>query len=305
MHIGFIGLGGMGAAMASNLVRAGHDLTVFNRSRDKAAPLAEMGARVAEDIAGACTGECVVTMLADDAAVRAVALGPDGIVAHLAPGAIHISSSTIGLDCSKALAEAHAAAGQRFVAAPVFGRPDAAEAARLFVVAAGAPEALAACEPVFDAIGQRSFLLGDEPSAATIAKIGGNFLIASTIEALGEALALGARGGIDPHAYLDLLTNTLFGAPVHKTYGALIADGAFTPARFAAPLGAKDVGLALEAARALKVPLPLAGLIHDRFVRLINTGGAERDWAALGGLAFEDAGLPPQSPAAASDAESR
>jgi 3-hydroxyisobutyrate dehydrogenase-like beta-hydroxyacid dehydrogenase len=289
MKTGFIGLGQMGSAMAANLVKAGHDVTVFNRSPDKSRPLLELGARQATSIAGACDGETVITMLADDAAVAHTALSADGIVGKLRQGAIHISMSTISVALSKELARAHAKAGQRFVAAPVFGRPEMAAAAKLFIVTAGDPAAVQVCQPLFGAMGQKTFSIGTEPSAANLVKLSGNFLLASAIEALGEAVALVGKAGIDRHAFVDLLTSTIFPAPAYKTYGDLIADNKFQPARFAAPLGFKDIRLTLAAAETLRVPMPLGSLLRDRFLRLLAQGGDDLDWAAIGGLAAQDA----------------
>ncbi|HVY79368.1 MAG TPA: NAD(P)-dependent oxidoreductase [Steroidobacteraceae bacterium] len=292
MKVGFIGLGNMGIGMATNLVKAGHEVTVYNRSAEKAQPLVALGAKRATDVAHACEGAAVVfTMLSDDAAVESVALGERGIVASLPKRAIHVSSSTISVALSKRLAQEHAAAGQRYVAAPVFGRPDAAAAGKLFIVAAGPADAVREVEPLLQTLGQRTFPLERPADAANLVKLSGNFLIASVIETLGEALALIDKAGIDRHAYLDILTSTLFAAPIYKTYGALIADRKFEPAGFAAPLGAKDVRLALAAAESLAVPLPVAGLLRDRFLRLIANGGEHLDWSALGLLAAQDAGL--------------
>ncbi len=289
MKTGFIGLGQMGSAMAVNLVKAGHDVTVFNRSPEKSRPLHDLGADQATSIAGACTGEAVITMLADDAAVAHATLTDDGIVKKLRQGAIHISMSTISVALSRELAQAHARAGQRFVAAPVFGRPEAAAAAQLFIVAAGDPAAVGACQPLFHAMGQKTLSIGTEPSAANLVKLSGNFLLASVIEALGEAVALVGKAGIDRHAFVDLLTSTIFPAPAYKTYGNLIADNEFQPAKFAAPLGFKDIRLTLAAAESLRVPMPLGSLLHDRFLRLLAQGGEDLDWAAIGGLATQDA----------------
>ncbi|AYG67267.1 MULTISPECIES: NAD(P)-dependent oxidoreductase [unclassified Rhizobium] len=291
MKVGFIGLGQMGSAMAVNLVRAGHEVTVYNRSRDKAAALAGEGAKVAGTVAEACGGEAVFTMLAHDDALSAVVHGDGGVLKSLGKGAVHISASTISVALSERLTGEHAAAGQRFVAAPVFGRPEAAAAAKLFIAAAGAPDAIQSVAPLFEAIGQRTFVLGEEPKAANLVKLSGNFLIAAVIESLGEAMALVEKGGVDRHAYLDLLTSTLFNAPVYKTYGGLIADRKFKPAGFTAPLGQKDVRLALAAGEALNVPLPLASLLRDRFLTLLAHGGEELDWSAIGALAAKDAGL--------------
>ncbi|MBB3385622.1 MULTISPECIES: NAD(P)-dependent oxidoreductase [unclassified Rhizobium] len=281
----------MGSGMAINLIKAGHEVTVYNRSRDKAEALAGEGAKVAATVAEACGGEAVFTMLAHDDALSAIVHGDGGVMASLGKGAVHISASTISVAMSEKLTREHAAAGQHFVAAPVFGRPEAAAAAKLFVAAAGAPDAIQTVTPLFDAIGQRTFVLGEEPKAANLVKLSGNFLVASVIESLGEAMALVEKGGVDRHAYLDLLTSTLFNAPVYKTYGGLIADRKFKPAGFTAPLGQKDIRLALAAGEALNVPLPLASLLRDRFLNLLAHGGEELDWSAIGALAAKDAGL--------------
>ena len=291
MKIGFIGLGRMGSAMAANLVNAGHDVTVFNRSPEKRRALVELGAHDALQVADACRGDAVITMLADDTAVAQVALADDGIVGKLRRGALHVSMSTISVALSKKLAQAHTEAGQRFVAAPVFGRPDAAAAAKLFIVAAGDPTAVEACKPLLDALGQKTVPIGTEPAAANLVKLSGNFLLAAAIEALGEAIALVGKAGIDRRAYVDLLTSTIFPAPAYKTYGNLIADAKFQPAAFTVPLGYKDIGLALAAAETLRVPMPLGSLLHDRFLRLLAQGGERLDWSAVGGLAAQDAGV--------------
>jgi 3-hydroxyisobutyrate dehydrogenase-like beta-hydroxyacid dehydrogenase len=290
MKVGFLGLGQMGAGMAANLVKAGHEVTVYNRSHEKTRPLAELGAKPAKTVADACQGEAVYTMVADDKALEAMVFGDAGMLACLPENAIHISASTISVALSEKLLEAHGKAGQRFLAAPVFGRPEAAAAAKLFVVAAGDAATLAECTPLFDAIGQRTFILGDHPPAANIIKLSGNFLIASVIESLGEAMALTGKAGVDPHAYLDMLTSTLFSAPVYKTYGGLIAGGVFEPAGFAAPLGQKDIRLTLAAAETLSVPMPIASLLRDRFLTLIAQGGETLDWSAIGKLAARDSG---------------
>jgi 3-hydroxyisobutyrate dehydrogenase-like beta-hydroxyacid dehydrogenase len=290
MKIGFIGLGHMGSAMAGNLVTAGHEVTVFNRTAAKRRALLELGAREATRIADACGGEVVVTMLADDTALAHVVLAEGGVIESLPKGAIHISMSTISVALSDELSQAHAAAGQRYIAAPVFGRPDMAAAARLYIVAAGDPAAIAACKPLFDALGQKTFPISTEPAAANLVKLSGNFLQAAAIEALGEAIALVGKAGIDRRAFVDLLTSTLFTAGAYKIYGGLIAEGKYRPAGFAAPLGHKDIRLALEAAENLRVPMPLGSLLHDRFLRLLAQGGDTLDWAAIGGLATQDAG---------------
>ena len=291
MNVGFIGLGHMGAAMASNLLKTGHEVAVYNRTPSRARKLAEDGAKVASSPAEASRNrEAVFTMLADDQALEGVVFGNDGILAGLQKNAIHISSSTISVALSERLTAAHAEAGQRFIAAPVFGRPEAAANAQLFVVAAGPLEAMREVRPLFDAIAQRTFELPGTPKAANLVKLSGNFLIACAIEALGEAMTLVGKAGIDRHKYLEILTSTLFGAPVYKTYGALIATGKFEPAGFAAPLGLKDIRLVLTAADDLRVPLPLASLLRDRFLTLLANGGDQLDWSAISQVAARDAG---------------
>lgn len=289
MKLGFIGLGHMGTAMAANLLKAGHDVTVFNRSRGKSGSLLLLGAHEAY-LAEACNRDVVITMLADDEAASSIALGRGGLTDNLPKGAIHLSMSTISVALSDRLAQAHAQAGQRYVAAPVFGRPDMAAAAKLFIVAAGDPAAVDACKPLFAALGQKTSIVGAQASAANLVKLSANFLQAAVIESLGEAIALIGKAGIDRRAYVELLTSTIFTSPAYKIFGPLIADGTFAPAGFAAPLGYKDIRLALAAAESLRVPMPLASQLRDRFLRLFAQGGDHLDWSAIGGLATQDAG---------------
>jgi 3-hydroxyisobutyrate dehydrogenase-like beta-hydroxyacid dehydrogenase len=280
----------MGSAMAARLVGAGHDVTVFNRNPEKRRPLVELGATEATSIADACRGPVVITMLADDPAVEQVALGPDGIAQSLAAGAIHMSMSTISVALARKLASAHKHAGQRFISAPVLGRPEAAAAGKLFVIGGGDSDTLKTCKPLLDAIGQRTIAISAEPSGANLAKLAVNFLFASLIEALGESVALVGKGGLDRQTFLDLLTSTVLTAPAYKTYGDLIVQHRFSPAGFAAVLGHKDIRLALGVAEELRVPMPLAGLLQERFLRLLARGGNDLDWSAIGGLAGLDAG---------------
>lgn len=315
MKIGFIGLGNMGAGMAANLLKAGHEVTVYNRTSSKAEPLVQQGARRAAQISDACRGEAVMTMLSDDAALESVVFGSDsdsqdirsrggkennagagedgnaGIAGSLSKGAVHVSLSTISVALSQRLTTAHADHGQRFVSSPVFGRPEAAAAAKLIVTVAGADDAVNACMPLFEAIGQKTFRFGRNPADANLVKLSGNFLISSVIESLAEATALIGKAGLDQHQYMDFLTSTLFDAPVYKLYGAIVASQKFEPAGFAAPLGFKDNRLVLAAAETLRVPMPLAGLIYNRFLTLLANGGDKLDWSAISKLAREDAGL--------------
>ena len=229
--------------------------------------------------------------IAGDDAVEAVFFGNGNGLSALGQDAVHISMSTISVALSDRLAEAHRNAGQSYVAAPVFGRPEAAAAAKLFVVAAGPEATLARCQPLLDAVGQRTFVIGDKPSSANLVKLSGNFLLAAMIECLGEAFALVRKGGIDPHRYLEILTNTLFSAPAYKTYGTIIANQQYEPAGFKMSLGLKDVRLALAAADALATPMPVASLVHDHFLAGVAQGAADFDWSALARLAAANAGL--------------
>jgi 3-hydroxyisobutyrate dehydrogenase-like beta-hydroxyacid dehydrogenase len=292
MKVGFIGLGNMGAAMARNLIKAGHSLTVYNRTRSRAEEFASSGARVAETPADAATdAEALITMLADDHAVEEVIFAPGNAIEALPVGSIHISMSTISVGLSRRLAEAHSARQQHYLAAPVFGRPDAAAAAKLFIVAAGSSKQLERCRPLFDAMGQKTFIVGEEAQSANVIKLAGNFLITTVIESLGEAFAFGRKFGVDPHAFLDILTNSLFTAPVYRNYGSMIASDKFEPAGFKLPLGLKDNRLLLAAAEEAQVPMPMASLVHDRFVAALAQGLGESDWAAIARISYKDAGL--------------
>lgn len=292
MKIAFIGLGNMGSHMARSLLRAGHDVTVWNRTLAKADGLRESGAKVAKSPAAAAKDAgAVITMLADDPAVESAVLGEGGALASLPKGAAHISMSTISAALSRKLAEEHAKRGHQYLAAPVFGRPEAAEAGTLFVVVAGDKAAVERYKPLLEAVGQRVFVMGDKPEMANVVKLSGNFLIASVIESLGEAVALTRKYGVDAHAYVEFLTNSLFAAPVYKTYGNLIADEKYRPAGFKLRLGLKDVKLALSAAEAVDAPLPFASVLRDHMLTAIGRGMEDMDWSATAKLAAENAGL--------------
>jgi 3-hydroxyisobutyrate dehydrogenase-like beta-hydroxyacid dehydrogenase len=291
MNVGFIGLGRMGQAMARNLLKAGHRVFVYNRTRSRAEELRDEGAEVADSPAAACKGDIVITMLADDDAVEEIILGSGGVIRALREGAIHLSMSTITVRFCEVLTEAHHAAGQHFVAAPVFGRPEAAAAARLFIVAAGEAEPLDRCRPLFDDLGQKAFVVDRFPPKANLVKLSGNFLVASVIESLGEAVALIRKSNIDATRFLGILTGSLFAAPVYETYGELILEERYRPAGFTMPLGLKDTRGVLAAAEAKNVPMPIASLLRDHFIAAIARGKADLDWSALARLAAENAGL--------------
>jgi 3-hydroxyisobutyrate dehydrogenase-like beta-hydroxyacid dehydrogenase len=292
MHIGFVGLGRMGAAIAANLVRARHDVAVWNRSAEKARPLVEAGAKLAVSPKDAASDRDVIfSMLADDAALNAVLSGDDGILAGLKGGALHISMSTIAVATAEHVAARHAERQQRYVAAPVFGRPEAAAAAKLFVVAAGAPADLESARPLFAAISQRVFNVGETPSAANLVKLCGNFMILSAIESMGEAMTLAEKGGVPKAKLLEVLTGTLFDAPVFRTYGPILAEEKFRPAGFAAPLGLKDMRLVYQAAEDERVPMPLLSLLRDHLLQTIAKEGEDIDWSGIGRTIAKNAGL--------------
>lgn len=290
MKVGFIGLGQMGLPMARNLLKAGHAVSVYNRTRERAEALCPEGAMVAGEISEVCGGDVLITMLADDRALEAVVFG-NSLPSKLARGAVHVSMSTISVALAQRLAGAHRSAGQDFVSAPVFGRPEAAAAAKLTVVVAGPPEAVARCQPLFGVIGQRTFVMGEEASKANVAKLAGNFLIASVIETLGEAYALLRKSGVEPERFLEVMTSTLFAAPVYKTYGELIAKEQFEPAGFKVPLGLKDISLVLAASQAVSAPMPIASLVRDHFLTAMARGRQELDWSSLAQVPAENAGL--------------
>lgn len=295
MTVGWIGLGNMGTAMARNLVRAGHEVHAFNRTRGRAEDLVAEGARLAETPAEAAAAPVVVTMLADDGAVEDVIFGSGKVLESMGRGTVHVAMSTISVALSTRLAEAHAKAGQAYVAAPVFGRPEAAAAGKLFIVAAGPRDAVERCQPLFDAIGQRTYTMGEDAPAAHVVKLAGNFMIASVIETLGEAFALVRKYGLAPEKFLEFITTSLFAAPVYKTYGTLIAEDKYQPVGFRLALGLKDARLALAAAEAAAVPMPAASMIRDHLLSAMARGMQDADWASFARLAAENAGLKPRA----------
>jgi 3-hydroxyisobutyrate dehydrogenase-like beta-hydroxyacid dehydrogenase len=292
MKVGFIGLGGMGLPMATNLLRAGHELIVYNRTRSRAEDLAKQGARVAGSPREAAAGvEVLISMLADDAAVESVMFGDQGALAGLTRGAIHASMSTIGHTLSRRLHTEHQARGQGYIAAPVFGRPDAAQAAKLWIVTAGAAPSIERCRPLFDAIGQGIEIVGDDPPTANVVKLAGNFILASAIEAMGEAFALVRKYGVEPSRFLEIMNGRLVRSPVYENYGTLIANRRWEPAGFKLRHGLKDVRLALAAGDEVSAPLPLASLVRDHYLAAMARGWSDIDWAALARLSAVNAGL--------------
>ena len=291
MRVGFIGLGNMGLPIARNLLKAGHELTVYNRTRSKAEALASAGAKVADSPTEASTAEVVMTMLADDQAVEQTTLGDGGILNTLASGGVHLSLSTISTALSRRLTAAHAARGQSFIASPVFGRPDAAAAARLVVVAAGPGEAVERVRPLLEGIGRKLFVIGTEPYQANTFKLAGNFLISSMLETLSEAFTLIQKSGVEPAKFLEVLNGSFFQSPIYENYGKIIIAQKFSPPGFALHLGLKDVRLVLAAGDEAAVPMPVASVIRDHYLSAVARGWGDMDWAALAKVVAEDAGL--------------
>ncbi|GLU40559.1 NAD(P)-dependent oxidoreductase [Pseudomonas sp. NBRC 100443] len=289
MKIGFLGLGGMGAGMAANLIRGGHQVHLWNRSPAALEPLLALGGLAAADPVAAFDADVVISMLADDTATRAVLLD-SGALDSARPGLIHLSMATLSVALVGELAERHRQRDVAFIAAPVFGRTDVAAAGKLNILAAGPAEAIAEVQPLLDLMGQKTWPLGDDPLSAAAVKIAGNFMIASAIEAMGEASALAKGFGVEPAQLLEIMGSTLFNAPVYRNYGALIAEQRYEPAAFRLVLGLKDVGLALAAGQSRHVPLPFASVLRDNLLEAVAQGDGERDWAALAQVAMRRSG---------------
>jgi 3-hydroxyisobutyrate dehydrogenase-like beta-hydroxyacid dehydrogenase len=277
--------------MARNLVRAGHRVAVWNRTPARAEALAAAGAAVARTPAEAARAGVVLTMVSDDRALEAVVSGPEGILAGLPRGGVHVSMSTVGVATAERMARRHEEGERLLVSAPVFGRPDAAAAAKLFIVAAGRSHAIAVALPLLEAMGTRVFTVGEEPAQANVVKLAGNFLITAAIEAMAEASAIVAKSGVDRGQFLEILLGTLFDAPVYRVYGKLLLEERFSPPGFALPLGVKDNRLLLEAGERLAVPLPLASLVRDHMLAALARGYGDLDWSAFARVVAEQAGL--------------
>jgi 3-hydroxyisobutyrate dehydrogenase-like beta-hydroxyacid dehydrogenase len=299
-EIGFVGLGRMGAAMAANLAAEGLQVVAYVRRPDQIGKLEALGLRPTTDIGDLFHCELVISMLPDDDAVHDIVFGRgdinlDGLAASLSPGAIHLSMSTISTMTASLLASEHARNGQGYVAAPVFGNPDAAKARQLFIVAAGARADIERCRPILDSLGQRTFEVGDAPADANLFKLLGNMMSATALEMLGEVVAVVRKHGLDPQPFIDIMTSTMFGGRAHKIYGDKIASQTYTPG-FVLPLVLKDVRLALAEAEKAGVPMPSVGVVRDRLITGIARGHGELDWTALGLIAAEEAGLVPLPP---------
>ena len=295
MKISFIGLGRMGMGMARNLLRAGHTVAVFNRTHTKCKALAADGARVAGSPADACRdAEAVMTMVADDAALEHIVFGEHGIAGAMPDGSIHLSHSTISTALARKLTAEHAQRHQGYLSVPVFGRPDAAESKNLVIAAAGRAEWIERCQPLLDAIGRKTVVVGHEPWQANVTKVCGNFTVISVIEALGEAYATLRKAGVSPLVFLEIM-NSLVGSQIITNYGRIIAEEKFEPAGFALKLGLKDVRLVLAAAEECTSPMPLASLVHDHLLSALAQGQGEMDWSSIALVAARNAGLRPES----------
>ncbi len=291
MRISFIGLGSMGLPMAKNLLEAGFELTVYNRTKGRADELGRTGLRVAASPREAAqSADLLLTMLADDAAVESVMFGDEGALLGLKPNATHASMSTISHLLSRRLTDEHRSRRQHYLAAPVFGRPEAAEGGKLWIIAAGPGDAIEPCRPVFAAIGQGVEIVGDDPPVANVLKLAGNFLLASAIEAMGETFTLVQKYGIEPGRFLEILNGRLFRSPIYENYGKLIAERRWEPAGFKLRHGLKDVRLALSAAEDVTTPMPLGSLIRDHYLSAMARGWGDNDWGALARVAEENAG---------------
>src|SRR5271165_76703 len=288
-RVGVVGLGHMGYAFAANLVHDGYQVLAYDRDPRRAAALT--GARAAAELADLASCEVVLTSLPDDDALAAVALSAGGLVDVLTPGAVHISTSTVSPGISRRVAAEHTRRQQGYVAAPMLGNPDFARERKLFVLAGGPHAALESVGPLLQRLGRRLFVIGEDPGRANLMKLGANTLTATTLEGMGEVLALLEKGGIDGHLAFGVLTNSLFDSRVHKAYGGKIVDGRFRPAGMAVPLATKDLRLALAEAEHEAVPMPAASLVHERLVEMVARGWSDLDWSALGLLAAADAGL--------------
>ena len=294
-RVGFVGLGQMGTAMAANLAATGHWVIAYVRRPQQMGKLAALGLEPTTNISDLFDCEVVISMLPDDAAVREIVFGREeiglgGLAQGLRPGAVHLSMSTISTAAASELASEHAMNEQGYVAAPVFGNPDAAKARQLYIIAAGAAADVESCRPLFDSVGQRTFVVGNDPAQANLIKLLGNVMTATTLEMLGEVVAVIRKRGLDPAPFLDILTNTMFGGRAHKIYGAKILAERYAPG-FRLPLALKDVRLALAEADGAGVPMPSVDVVHDRMIAGIARGYADLDWTVLGLIAAEEAGL--------------
>ena len=274
MDVGFIGLGRMGSAMARNLAMAGHSVRAWNRSSGAAGsiPGVEMVALPAD----AFQADAVFTMLSDDPAIRSVLLEP-GVIRQARPGLVHVVTATISVAFADELQVVHDAAGIGYVSAPVFGRPEIAEAGQLTIMAAGRTEAVTVVQPLLEVLARKVWVMGVDPKQANAAKIAGNMMIVMAIEAMAEAVALTRRHGLSAEIFFDLILSTLFAGRSYETYSKKIVQDDFD-AGFRAALGLKDLGLALAAGES---PLPMLNAVHARMTEAVSAGFGDKDWSVI------------------------
>jgi 3-hydroxyisobutyrate dehydrogenase-like beta-hydroxyacid dehydrogenase len=275
MDIGFIGLGAMGSAMAGNIVAAGHVVRAWSRSRREAVEGLEWVASPAV----AFQSDVVMTMLPDDRTIREVILDGD-LLAKARPGAVHVVSSTISVAFAEELARLHAKAGVAYVSAPVLGRPDVAARGELNVLAAGDPAAIERVRPLLEAIGRKTWVMGEAPARANAAKVAANMMITMAIEALAEAVVIAEGHGVSRDAFFDLALGTLFGGRAYETYSGNIRRSDYEPG-FKASLGLKDLGLAMAAGGAPARRLPMLEAVHARMQETVASGLADKDWSVM------------------------
>ncbi len=289
MRIGFLGLGNMGRAMASNLLKGGNNLRVWNRTPAAAARFADKGAEAVATPAEAFDADVVFTMLGDDAALHEVLID-SGLLDRLGPPLIHVNMATISVAFADELASRWKARGVAYVSAPVMGRPDAAAAAKLNILAAGPEAAIETVQPLLALLGQKTWRFGARAQTANVAKLAVNFMLAAAVETLSEATVLAEAHGVTSQLLLDLITGTIFPGPVYQGYGALISQRRYEPAGFKAALALKDLRLALAAAETVSVPLPVGKVVRDRLLKVVDHQEGEMDLAVLGRAAARGAG---------------
>jgi len=289
-RIGFLGIGSMGLPMATNLIRAGFTVRAYNRTRARATALEALGGEVASDIAAVAEpGGILITMISDDRALGEIAAS--GAIERLAPGGIHISMSTVSPAAAKSVARQHESIGVQYLAAPVFGRPEAAAARKLWICVSGPKSAKDRTAPILEALGQGIYDFGEDPGAANVVKLAGNFLIGSAVEAMAEAMTLAGKDGIDRGRFLDFMGQTLFACPVYQNYGRALTEERYEPPGFRLALALKDINLILGTAASSATPMPLASLLHDRLISGVAKGRGDMDWSVIGLGVMEGAGI--------------
>jgi 3-hydroxyisobutyrate dehydrogenase-like beta-hydroxyacid dehydrogenase len=290
--IGFIGLGNMGIPMAKNLLNAGYHLQVYNRTPEKIDELGEVPVTKCKSPADAADGaNIIITMLSEDEVLKDAVLGEDGILKKLPKGALHISMSTISPDTARLLSAKHDDAGSYYLAAPVFGRPEAAAAKKLWICVSGDQQAKDIAKPILEKLGQGIVDFGEDAGGANVVKIAGNFMIMASLEIMAEAFTLAEKNGLDRLQVAEFFGSTIFNAPIYQNYGRLIANKQYQPVGFKAKLGYKDARLAFKLSQQSETPMPVATAVHNRLLAAVAKGWGETDWVeGIGRGVSEDAG---------------